>query len=259
MVANAPAFDDPCPIHGSAAKSREWAVPAADGTPLMAQVDLPAGDAPFAAAIIVHHSGAVDRCAYDYLAQRLVAAGVAAVRFDKRGTGRSGGDHGCCEGEDALAVYRAARALADLDPSRTLLIAQSIGTRHLVDSFGEALASDPPAGIVLLSSLLAGDELVRLPGPLLVILADSEPNLAAVGPEAVDRYRAEFGDSVDDEVTLYIAEGAEHTLFDVTAGPIDWQDPAWRTRFHAGAAATLDAWLKEVLLVGDRPCREDGP
>jgi alpha/beta superfamily hydrolase len=32
-------------------------------------------------------------------------------RFDRRGTGMSGGEYGCCENEDALAAYRLFREI----------------------------------------------------------------------------------------------------------------------------------------------------
>jgi alpha/beta superfamily hydrolase len=243
-----PAFDDPCPVRDFAAASHAVDFQGADSTSLAGQLDLPAGAPPYPAAVIIHHSGAVDRCAYDYMARLLVQAGFAVFRFDKRGTGQSDGDYGCCEDEDAVRAWAQAATLPEVDSERLFLIAQSRGTQIVADRIDEITSAQQPRGIVLLSSLLGGAELVRLPAPLLLILSDSEADLERIGPAAVDQYSGEIGG----EIELYIAEGTEHTLFDISRGPIDWDDPAWRTRFHAGTANELVNWLKDYAVSTDQ-------
>jgi hypothetical protein len=44
--------------------------------------------------------------------------------------------------------------------------------------------------------------------------------------------------------SYYVAEGSEHTLFDVSAGPIDWDDPQWPQRYHRGAMRSVLDWLE---------------
>ncbi len=235
------ALGDPCPLHGFAAESRQVVFAAQDGTPLAGQLDLPDAAPPHPTVVVLHHSGPVDRCAYDYMAQLLVENGFAVFRFDKRGTGRSGGVYGCCEADDAVAAWRAA-AQPGVDTERLYLMAQSLGTRIAADRFAEIAAIQPPRGLLLLSSLLDGGDLERLSGPILLVLSASEPNLAANGEEAAERYRRSGG-----AIRLYVAEGTEHTLFDTTEGPLNWDDPAWRSRFHTGAAGAIVGWLREQV------------
>lgn len=66
------------------------------------------------------------------LAARLFAAhGLAALRFDFRGSGDSEGDHAevtvSREVEDAGAAVEYARSLPDLDPERVMLLGYSVG------------------------------------------------------------------------------------------------------------------------------------
>ena len=121
-------------------------------------------------------------------------------------------------------------------------MAQSIGTQHLAAQYQAYLQVQRPRGVALLSNLLRADDIVRIAAPIIIIVADSEPDLNAIGPEAVAAHNARFPASA----TLYVADGAEHTLFDIRDGPIDWTDPAWVDRYHRGAMQALvqqlDAW-----------------
>lgn len=209
---------------------------------LAGELDLPPGAGPHPLVFIIHHSGPVPRDSYGYLAEILLRAGYAVFRFDKRGTGASGGVYGCCESDDALAAYRAAVAQPGIDRCRVFIVAQSIGTQHLAARFVEYAQVQMPRGVALLSSLLRAGDIVRIAAPIIIIVADSEPELNAIGPEAVAAHNARFSSSA----ALYIAEGAEHTLFDIRDGPIDWTDPGWVERYHRGAMEALvqqlNAW-----------------
>ncbi|MCS6940791.1 MAG: alpha/beta hydrolase, partial [Roseiflexus sp.] len=122
------------------------------------------------------------------------------------------------------------------------IVAQSIGTQHLATRFKEYAQTQAPRGVALLSSLLHASDIVRIEAPIIVIVADSEPELNAIGPEAVAAHNARY--RLDS--TLYVAEDAEHTLFDIRDGPIDWTDPRWVERYHRGAMEALvqrlNAW-----------------
>ncbi len=211
-----------------------------DGTRLAGQLDRPPGQANPPLVFIIHHSGAVDRDAYQYLAARLVPAGYAVFRFDKRGTGRSEGTYGCCEDSDALAAYRAAVAQDGIDMSRVFIVAQSIGTRILAGRFEEFAQVHRPAGVVLLSSLLPGKDILAIQAPLHIIISDSEPDLAALGEDAVKAHRAAYGYGA----SYFIAPHTEHTLFDISGGPIDWSDPNWPEKFSQDAWLSLLGWLE---------------
>lgn len=210
-----------------------------DGIELAGELTLPRNRSQPALAVIIHHSGPVDRDAYGYLAELLVARGYAVFRFDKRGTGASEGTYGCCEAQDALAAYRTAVHQPGIDPGRVFIIAQSIGTRYVADLFDAYVAASPPCGVALLSNLLGPDEIIAISAPVHVIVADSEPELQRIGPDAVAAHNAHWPYGA----SLYIAEGAEHTLFDIRDGPIDWSNPDWVHRYHGGAMASLLDWM----------------
>lgn len=224
------------------AERREVRFPADDGVTLAGELTLPRQPALPPLAVIIHHSGPVDRDAYGYLAELLVARGYAVFRFDKRGTGASGGEYGCCEATDALAAYRTAVAQPGIDPQRVFIVAQSIGTRYVAASFAEYVAATPPCGVALLSNLLGPDEIIAIAAPVHVIVADSEPDLQRIGPDAVAAHNARWPYGA----SLYVAKGAEHTLFDIRAGPIDWSNPSWVQRYHRGAMASLLEWLDQT-------------
>ncbi len=212
---------------------------------LAGELDLPITDDPAPLVFIIHHSGPVTRDAYGYMAELLLDAGFAVFRFDKRGVGVSGGEIGCCEAEDALAAYQAAVAETGIDRNRVFIVAQSIGSEHLANHFAEFAAVQPPAGVALLSSLVGPDAITAIAAPVHIVVADSEPNLAAVTTQAVQAHRDQWPYGA----SSYIAEHAEHTLFDIKDGPIDWSDPAWVTRYHRGAMQNLIDWLQTMRSV----------
>jgi len=227
-------------LEGIARERREVRFQSGDAT-LAGELDLPTGDGPAPLVFIIHHSGPVTRDAYGYLAEILLPEGFAVFRFDKRGTGHSTGEYGCCEADDALAAYRAAVGQPGIDRQRVFIVAQSVGTQHLAGQFAAFQAIQPPRGVALLSNLLGPETITAVAAPILVIVAESEPELARIGPDAVTAHQAALPYGAE----LYIAAGAEHTLFDITDGPIDWTDPAWVTRYHRGAMAYLVGWLRD--------------
>jgi alpha-beta hydrolase superfamily lysophospholipase len=220
--------------------TQEVVFQSSDGTRLAGQFDWPPGQTRPPLVFIIHHADPIDRHQYQFLATRLLPAGYAVFRFDKRGTGRSGGAYGCCEDDDALAAYRAAIERGGFDPERVFIVAQSIGTRILADRFAEFEQIHQPTGVILLSNLLENEEVLAIKAPLHIIVSDSEPNLAAIGPGAVQAHQAAY----DYGASVYVALQTEHTLFDISAGPIDWSDPSWPEKFHSGAWQSLLSWLE---------------
>jgi pimeloyl-ACP methyl ester carboxylesterase len=212
-----------------------------DGTALAGQVDWPKGVQNPPLVFIIQHSGPVDRDAYQYLAALLVPEGYAVFRFDKRGNGKSGGSYGCCEGEDVFAAYQAAVGLSGYKPDRVFIIAQSIGTEILARQYDDFTNLQPVRGVVLLSSLLEGEEVVRIESPVFIIVSDSEPDLQAITEASVNAHRQKFSSGA----SYFIAPHTEHTLFDVSQEPIDWSDPNWPLRFSIDAAESLLFWLNE--------------
>ncbi len=216
------------------AATQQLSFQSSDSTRLAGQIDWPRNQTRPPLVFIIHHSGPVDRDSYQYLAARLVPAGYAVFRFDKRGNGQSSGVYGCCEANDALAAYRAVITNGGFDPERVFIVAQSIGSQILADHFVEFARIHRPTAVFLLSNLVENEKILAIKAPLHIVVSDSEPNLAAIAAGAVQAHRAAY----DDGASFYVAPHTEHTLFDISEGPIDWSDPNWPNKF------SNDAWLR---------------
>jgi alpha-beta hydrolase superfamily lysophospholipase len=135
---------------------------ASDGLTLMGSLALPSGsEGPFPAALFLHGSGPIDRDgnasglqmdAYRQLAHALARAGIASLRFDKRGVGESEGNSNLATRTDLLNDARAAfeglRSQPEIDPARCFLIGHSEGA-YLAPAL--AVEDETVAGIVLLA------------------------------------------------------------------------------------------------------------
>jgi alpha/beta superfamily hydrolase len=213
-----------------------------DGTWLAGQFDWPKDVELAPLVFVIHHSGAVDRNSYQYLAAFLVPAGYGVFRFDKRGTGLSEGEYGCCEDEDALAAYRAAIDQSDHEFSRVIIIAQSVGTQILAQNYHDFEKVRSPDGVILLSNLLKGEEILPIKTRIHIVISDQEADFNKVGIDAADAHRRAY----QSEASIFVAMGTEHTLFDVTQGPIDWSDPQWPNKFSKEAKQSILDWLENI-------------
>jgi hypothetical protein len=217
------------------------------GVELAGELDLPYADGLVPLVFVIHHSGPVQRDSYGYMAELLVGEGYAMFRFDKRGTGSSQGEYGCCEGEDAVAAYRAAVAEQGIDLCNVFIVAQSVGTEYLAERFDEYAAIQRPRGVILLSNLLGPDRIDAIASPVHIIVSYSEPHLETLGLAAAEAHQSKYSYGA----SYYIAEHTEHTLFDISAGPIDWNDPSWPNRYHRGAMRSMIDWLGDHQLAHD--------
>jgi dienelactone hydrolase len=100
------------------------------GVELAGRLDLPAGEGPHAAVVLVHGSGSDAATDLYYNGDFLAANGIAALTFDKRGTGGSGGvftfDFRQLAADVAAAVEHVA-AQPEIDPDRIGLSGYSQG------------------------------------------------------------------------------------------------------------------------------------
>ncbi|WP_324649920.1 alpha/beta hydrolase family protein [Georgenia sp. H159] len=142
------------------------------GHTLQGTLTLPDGDGPFPAALVVPGSGPVDRDSNHkqqrldvtrQLAETLSRAGLATLRYDKRGVGQSTGDFlatGFLDNADDVEAALAALASSPaVDPGRVVVVGHSEGA--LLATI-VAARSAVPAGVVLLSgSATPGEELLR--------------------------------------------------------------------------------------------------
>ena len=241
-AATAPAAPSPTPPFNLLpldAITREVTFASADGVQLAGQLDLPLDISEPPLVVFIHHAGPETRDTYQHLVAYLVPRGYAVFRFDKRGTGRSNGVYGCCEADDALAAYRAVYSESGFDHRHVFIIAQSLGTQIVAERFSDFEAIGMPGGVVLLSSLLRGDAVLAIRAPIHIIVSDSEAEVEALGEEAVHAHRAAY----DYGASFFIAPNTEHTLFDISAGPIDWSVPDWPDKFSTLARDSLLNWL----------------
>ncbi len=140
--------------------------------PLSATLALPDGELPVPAVVLAPGSGPLDRnsnhrrARFDVTRQlsvALAAAGLASLRYDKRGVGQSAGDWraaGLVDNVDDLDRARAALAARpEVDATRILLAGHSEGA---LLTAALAARGAPVAGVVLLAmSARPGEELLR--------------------------------------------------------------------------------------------------
>jgi uncharacterized protein len=140
--------------------TEEFTFIAADGVELAGTLELPDADRPAPAALLLVGSGEVDRDS-DHpklalgvtreLAAALAQAGIASLRYDKRGVGASGGDFLTTTfddaRQDAVDALAALRGHPAVDPARVLVIGHSEGAVHAT-SLAAADASLAGLGIL---------------------------------------------------------------------------------------------------------------
>jgi pimeloyl-ACP methyl ester carboxylesterase len=116
---------------------------------------VPTARGPHAAIAFLHGSGASNRWAFRYLGDQFARRGIAALIFDKRGVGASGG--ACCQATfdelaaDAVAAVQLLKARGDVRRDRIALLGQSQGGR--IAAMAAARSPDVAFVIAVSSSL----------------------------------------------------------------------------------------------------------
>jgi len=147
---------------------------AAAGVTLSGTLTLPSGDGPFPAAVLVSGSGPQDRDEalmghkpFLVLADHLTRAGIAVLRYDDRGVGRSTGDFGAATSEDFAADALAAVAFlhARPDVGAVGIVGHSEG--GLVGPMAAARSDEVDFVVMLAGPGLTGAEIVQLQSGLI--------------------------------------------------------------------------------------------
>ena len=171
---------------------------------------------PGTAALLVSGSGELDRDSnarqlaigvMAQLADRLAAAGVASLRYDKRGVGESGGDYhatGLYDNvDDARAALAALRAQDGVAAERVVVVGHSEGAIIATEL---AATDDRLAGVVLVAgSATDGETVLReqavavaatLPRPVTWLLRLLRKDVVAMQDKRLAQLRASTGDAV---------------------------------------------------------------
>ncbi|WP_369133703.1 alpha/beta hydrolase family protein [Modestobacter sp. I12A-02662] len=193
---------------------------------LAGTLTVPVGDGPFPAAVLVSGSGPLDRNSNAprmpidstrQLAHALAPAGIASLRYDKRGVGESRSlRDGTTEGRngwkrvglldnaaDTAAAFAALATRPEADPGRLFIVGHSEGAL-LVAHAAAGLLTGPsgprPAGVVLLSGAAQrGDAVLRrqaaviaptLPAPVRALLRLLRVDLISKVSRNHDKIRA---------------------------------------------------------------------
>jgi fermentation-respiration switch protein FrsA (DUF1100 family) len=155
-------------IDVGASTRRTVRIPTASGAEIEAWVYMPDGDGPHPAVVMAHGIGAIKAGGLEPFAERFCREGLAAVAFDYRQWGGSGGQPReelsvPREREDYSIVIGWAAAQPDIDADRVFAWGTSFAGMHIV----ELAASDARlAGALAQSPLVDGLAAARLAPPL---------------------------------------------------------------------------------------------
>ncbi|MEW6034831.1 MAG: alpha/beta fold hydrolase [Chloroflexota bacterium] len=150
---------------------------------------LPAGKGPYPAVVVCHphplFGGDMHNNVVLALCCALARSGIAALRFNFRGVGRSGGSHGHGEGEEADVVAALDLVISGqgVDPERVGLAGYSFGAGVALPV---ALRDGRVKALALISPWPAAEEVERIQGwpqPKLLVWGDRD-EFAARGLEA---------------------------------------------------------------------------
>ena len=162
---------------------REVTVEHPDGHALAGTLTIPSGQGPFAAAVLITGSGPQDRDEtivghkpFLVIADYLTRNGIAVLRCDDRGTGKSGGSfEGATTADfatDALAAVQYLATVEGIDPRRVGLIGHSEG--GVVAPMVAGLTDDVDFMVLLAGTGVPGDELLLLQGELIAKAAGAD-------------------------------------------------------------------------------------
>ena len=168
---------------------------AAANVTLAGTLTLPDGPGPFPAVVFITGSGPQNRDEellghkpFLVLADYLTRRGIAVLRYDDRGIGKSTGDFGAATSEDfagdALAAWEALRARTDIDPRRIGLLGHSEG-----GLIAPMLAARTPgiAFVVMLAGPGVTGEQIMLNQAALIMKANGASDAAIVANADVQK------------------------------------------------------------------------
>jgi alpha/beta superfamily hydrolase len=179
-----------------------------EGPALEALLHLPAGEPPYPGIVICHphsqYGGEMHDNVVGALVQAALSTGVAALRFNFRGVGDSGGsfDNGIGEQDDARAALGFLRSQPEIDARRIAIAGYSFGANV---ALRVASATEGLAAVIAVSNPTERGPKVELHLKL--------PALFVTGDR--DQYcdsdlLLEYRDQLGDDVTVEVLPGVDH-------------------------------------------------
>ncbi|MCG6954547.1 MAG: alpha/beta hydrolase [Gemmatimonadetes bacterium] len=183
-------------------RSEDVTIPnTAAGVDLAGTLTLPRGEGPFPAAVLVTGSGPQDRNEtllghkpFLVLADYLTRQGIAVLRYDDRGVGKSTGVYATATSEDnasdALAAVEFARSRPEIAGDKVGIVGHSEG--GLIGPMVAARSPDVAFVVMLAGPGLPGRQILTLQGQLI--------NRAAGTPEAIIQHNTDIQNKLFDIV-----------------------------------------------------------
>ena len=208
---------------------------AGDEVRLAGQIDYPAvprSSTRFPLLYVLHHACGSIRDEYADYADIGLESGYAVFRWDKRGTGRSGGGGRGSTTQDAVNAYEIALEQPHIDRKRAVILALGAGTGLLGSSFGLFARVEHPYAVVLVANMLDEKEILALDTRLQIISGQNDwnsPESYAEAAAAAHNRAYRYGAS------CYVAPNASRMLLT--------DDDT----LHDGARKVMRHWLKSIL------------
>ena len=230
-------------VCGEPARVSAFEVGSSSGETLRGQIDFPEGAGPFPVVVFNSGAGGGDREGnyfgapqWTCLSEALVAAGIAAARYDDPGYGESTGDFYelsfADRDFDAAAVAGAVADHPDVNPAALFLLGHSEGGNHISRA---AIATPEVTGLIFVAAVARSD--ADDPLSQRGVLHGN----AGYSQSIVDDFQQSFEDFVTEALTggLTPAEAAPHT-------PLYWQ----QLFLSDGAADAITAARPTLVIHG---------
>ncbi|MDZ4766575.1 MAG: alpha/beta hydrolase [Chloroflexota bacterium] len=160
------------PIELSVARELTFA---GDEVRLAGQIDYPVTSRTpngFPLLFILHHAGCNTREDYRHIAEAALESDYAVFRWDKRGTGRSGGGARGSSVQDAVNAYTTALEQPGINRKHIIIAAFGAGTALLGSAFGLFARTQLPCGVLLVANMLDAEAVLAIDAPLQIIASD---------------------------------------------------------------------------------------
>ena len=211
---------------------------AGDDVRLAGQIDYPHFSPPpdgYPLLFFIHHAGGNRRSAFAHYTQAALEVGYAVFRWDKRGTGRSGGSGRGSATQDAVNAYETALEQPKINRHRAVILAQCSGSVLFGSAFGLFARVEKPHGVILAGNKLDETEIQAIDTNLKIIMGEQDfmpwekyGKAACEAHNAMYKYHASY----------YVAPKANRLLVaDTTASS---------PMLPSEAKAVLQNWLTEL-------------